>query len=326
MLSSISAYGHRMPADPTLEHFPAEPRFGDGAAFIDGEIVPIDEARIPIIDAGFLRSDATYDGLAVWNGRFFRPDEYLARFEHSCRKLRLEIPITREDLVAVLHALVRTTGLRHAYVWVICTRGTTEPGERDPRRMTNRFYAWVGPYRWLLTPADAARGMDAVVARGVQRIPPAALDPTIKSFHWGDLTAALYEAYDRGARYPILLDADDNVTEGAGYNVFAYVDGALITPADGVLDGITRRTVLELASRDGIRASTAPLPADVLFRATELFATSTAGGVSPITTLDGRPVGSGDIGPVTRRLTHLYWNAHDDPQYTMPVEYATAPA
>lgn len=295
--------------------------FSDGAAFIDGEIVPIGEARIPIIDTGLLRSDLTYDVVSVWKGSFFRLNDHLDRFERGCRELRLSVPVDREALVVILHELVRATALRDAYVEVICTRGMAHDGQRDPRQFTNRLYAWVVPYVWLLSPADAEEGMDAVIARTVRRIPPSSIDPTVKNFHWGDLTRGLYEAYDRGARYPILLDADDHVTEGAGYNVFALVDGRLITPPTGVLQGITRKTILELAEQQGIPNAVAPLQADILPRADELFATSTAGGVMPITKLDGRSVGRGGVGSMTRQLRDLYWAAHDDPRFAMPVDY-----
>ena len=143
----------------------------------------------------------------------------------------------------------------------------------------------------------------------------------MKNFHWGDLTRALYEAYDRGGHYPVLLDADGNVTEGAGYNVFALVGGRLLTPAHGTLRGITQRTVLELAAAEGVPTETTVIP-EATFRAgEELFATTTAGGVMPITSLDGEPVGDGRPGPLTRRLRDLYWAAHEDPRYARPVDY-----
>jgi branched-chain amino acid aminotransferase len=237
---------------------------------------------------GFLRSDATYDVVAVWQGSFFRLYDHLERFERGCAELRLALPLDRTAVVDTLQKLVASSGLRDAYVEVICTRGVTERGERDPRRFTNRFYAYAIPYVWLLPAEESEQGMDAVVTRTVRRIPQHSFDQRVKNFMWGDLTRALYEAYDRGARYPITLDADDHVCEGPGYNVFAFVDGRLNTPASGVL------------------------------------ATSTAGGVMPITKLDGQPVGTGSIGPVTRQLLDLYWAAHSDPRYATPVSYETA--
>lgn len=297
----------------------------DGAAYIDGEIVAIADARIPITDTGFVRSDVTYDVVGVWKGSFFRLDAHLDRFERGCERLRLALPLSRDRVAALLHELVAVTGLRDAYVEVICTRGPAAHGSRDPREFRNRFYAYVIPYVWLLRPEE--EGMDAVIARSVRRIPATSVDPTVKNFHWGDLTRALYEAYDRGARYPILLDADDNVTEGPGYNLFALVDERLWTPDAGVLHGITRRTILELAAEQGIATVVAPLSAAALTRADELLATSTAGGVMPITSLDGVPVGHGGVGPVTRRLRDRYWAAHEDPRYTSRIDYsAVVPA
>jgi branched-chain amino acid aminotransferase len=294
--------------------------FSRGAAYVEGEIVPVLEARIPLLDTGFTKSDVTYDVVAVWNGKFFRLDDHLDRFERSCRELRLTLPLGRDELRELLSQLVRRAGLRESYVEVICTRGVDTAGVRDPRRFENRFYAFAVPYVWLLAREDHETGMHAVIARTVRRISSEAVDPTVKNFHWGDLTRGLYEAFDRDARYPILLDAGGNVTEGAGYNVFALVDGVLLTPDSGTLEGITRRTVLELADEQGVRAEAIPIPERIFRQATELFATSTAGGVMPITHLDGEPVGDGAVGPVTRRLRDRYWEIHDDARYATPVD------
>lgn len=296
--------------------------FGTGAAWVDGQAVPIAEARISILDTGFLRSDATYDVVAVWNGSFFRLDDHLDRFERGCRKLRLELPYEHDEIAAILADLVRLAGLRDSYVEMICTRGVPPEGSRDPRTFDNRFIAFAVPYVWLFPADDPEAGMDAIVARTVRRIPSDSVDPTVKNYHWADLTKGLYEAYDRGARYPILLDHGGDVTEGAGYNLFALVDGRLLTPASGTLEGITRQTVMELAEEEGIAAELTRVPEKVFRSGGELFATSTAGGVMPIVTLDGAPVGNCSPGPVTRCLRKRYWDAHHDPRYATPVEYA----
>jgi branched-chain amino acid aminotransferase len=295
--------------------------FSRGAAYAGGEIVPVHDAAVSILDTGFSRSDVTYDVVAVWDGAFFRLDDHLARFERSCAALRLTLPHDRAQIAEILMALVRRSGLRRAYVEVICTRGFSPEGLRDPRTFTHRFHAYAIPYVWILPEADAERGMHAVVARTTLRIPPASVDPTVKNFHWGDLTRALFEAYDRGGTHPILLDGDGHVTEGAGYNVFAVAGGRVLTPEAGVLEGVTRSTVLQLAEEDGLRPAVLALSEEALRGASELFATSTAGGVMPITTLDGAPVGDGGVGPVTHRLRERYWAAHGDPRWTTPVDY-----
>ena len=303
------------------ESVPVDPRLAAGAALIDGEVVPIDEARIPITDTGFSRSDLTYDVVAVWGGAFFRLDKHLDRFERGCKRLRLDPGLSREQIAAALTDLVRRTGLRESYVDIICTRGVPAPGSRDPRTFRNRFYAYAIPYVWLLKWDERDGGMDAVIPQSVQRIPASSVDPTVKNFHWGDLTRGLYEAYDRGGRYPVLLDGDGTVTEGAGYNVFALVDGELLTPDAGALEGITRLTVMELAREHGIPVRETSIAEATFRRGTELLATTTAGGVMAITSLDGQPIGDGTAGPVTRRLRDLYWEAHSDPRYITPIDY-----
>jgi branched-chain amino acid aminotransferase len=295
-----------------------DPRFAAGVALIDGELMPIAEARIPITDTGFSRSDVTYDVVGVWGGAFFRLGDHVARFQQNCAKLHLELPFDGEEIARVLTEMVRVSGLREAYVDMICTRGTSREGSRDPRTFHNRFYAYAIPYVWILRPDDA---MDAVLTRTVRRIPETSVDPTVKNFHWGDLVKGQYEAYDRGARYAVLLDHDGNVTEGAGYNVFALVGGRLLTPARGTLRGITQRTVLELAAEEGIPTEVTDISAEVFLGAAELFATSTAGGVMPMTSIDGVPVGDGRVGPVTSMLRERYWKAHEDPRYATVVDY-----
>jgi branched-chain amino acid aminotransferase len=298
----------------------ARPGMESGAAFIDGEVVPIGEAKISILDTGFSRSDVTYDVIGLWEGAFFLLDYHLDRFERSCRELRMELPYSRQEIVDILTELVVAADLRDSYVEVICTRGITNPS-RDPRTFENRFYAYAVPFVWILPEEEGEKGMEAIIARTVERISPRAIDPTVKNFHWGDLTKALFEAYDRGARYPILLNAEGNVTEGAGYNVFALVDGRLLTPVSGTLRGGTQKAVIELAEGEGIPTEVRDVPEAEFRRGEELFSTTTAGGVMPITSLDGEPVGDGKVGPVTRKLRDLYWAAHRDPRYITPVHY-----
>ncbi|HEY3684201.1 MAG TPA: aminotransferase class IV [Streptosporangiaceae bacterium] len=283
--------------------------------------MPIAEARIPILDVGFTRSDLTYDVVAVWNGRFFRLDDHLDRLYGGCARIRITPPATRDEVRAILVEAVRRSGLRSAYVEAVVTRGVPPAGERDPRRFAPRLYAYAVPYVWIQHPEAQERGADVVVTRGTRRIPAGSVDPTVKNFHWGDLVRGMFEAYDRGAALPILPDGDGLVTEGPGFNVFAVVDGRLRTPARGVLEGITRRTVLEIAEGLGGAPYVGDLPVNDLYRAEELFLTSTAGGVMPVATLDGHPVGGGAPGPLTAKIRARYWDLHDDPAYTVAVDY-----
>jgi branched-chain amino acid aminotransferase len=294
--------------------------YADGAAFVDGRFVPVAEARVPILDWGFLRSDATYDVAHVWRGSFFRLEDHLDRFERSMEHLRLSPPYDRNEIRDILVECVRLSGLRNAYAEIICTRGIPRPGSRDPRDCDNRFYAFVVPFIWIADPDKQEQGLHAEIG-SKQRIAPESVDPTVKNYHWLDLETGLLEAYDRGGETVILVDAEDNVVEGPGFNVFAVKNDTISTPDRGVLEGITRKTIIELAAEHRIQLEARPVPADELRRADEVFLSSTAGGVIPVTTVDGGAVGNGEPGAVTRRLRDGYWDLHDDPRFSLPVRY-----
>jgi len=296
--------------------------FADGCAFIEGTYYPIAEARIPILDTGFTRSDLTYDVVAVWNGKFFRLDEHLNRFQKSWQRLRLSPGLSLEEMRATLFECVRRSKLRNAYVEMILSRGVDEDGCRDPRRFGNRFYAYAIPYVWIAKPEIQAAGIHLVIAEKTIRIPSEAIDPTVKNFQWGDLVRAIYEAYDRGGFTAVLPDAGGNITEGPGFNIFVYYENKLQTPASGVLEGITRQTVLDLAEEQGIPAVQTMFNKEVLEKAAEVFITSTAGGVIPVTTVNGQSVGDGKPGPVTTLIRKRYWEAHDEKPWATAVDYS----
>jgi branched-chain amino acid aminotransferase len=294
--------------------------YADGAAFVDGQFVPVREARVPILDWGFLRSDATYDVVHVWRGSFFRLEDHLDRFERSMGHLRLNPPYNRSEIRDILIECVRLSGLRDAYAEVICTRGIPKPGSRDPRDCENRFYAFVVPFIWIADPEKQERGLHAVIG-SKQRIAPESVDPTVKNYHWLDLETGLLESYERGGETVILIDAEDNVVEGPGFNVFVVVSGTIYTPDRGVLEGITRKTIIELAAEHDIPLETRSVPADELRQADEVFLSSTAGGIIPVTTADSEAVGNGEPGPLTRQLREAYWELHDAPRFSLPVQY-----
>ena len=297
----------------------------DGVAWIDGEYVPVRQACLPILDWGLTRSDATYDVVHTWQGRFFRLDDHIQRFIDSMRRLRLDPGLDRDDISQILHGCVAASGFRDSYVEMICTRGVPPAGSRDPRHAVNRFFAFAIPFVWIANEGQRRRGLAAVTSRKVRRIPADAVDPRDKNFHWLDFVVGLLEAYDRDADTVILTDGAGNVTEGPGFNVFAVSDGAIHTPEAGVLLGVTRRTVLELADEIGVTTRTSPLPESRLGEADEIFLTSTAGGVMPVTSLDGRPVGDGTVGQITRRIQDAYWEAHNREAWSTPIRPTSAP-
>jgi len=292
----------------------------DGIAFVEGSYVPIAEARVPMLDWGFLHSDATYDVVHVWRGSFFRLQDHLARFLRGVERLDLRVPVEADGIAPILAECVRRSGLRDAYVEMICTRGLPRPGSRDPREARNAFYAFAIPFVWIADAQKQESGLSLHIS-AQQRIPPHAVDPTVKNYHWLDFTRGLLDAYEHGAETAVLVDSAGNVVEGPGFNLFAVSGDVLSTPAEGVLDGITRRTVIELARDTGTTVREELLPAKAVREAEEVFITSTAGGVMPVASVDGAPVGDGAPGQLTRRLRDAYWQLHEDPRYATPVAY-----
>lgn len=300
-----------------------ENRFAEGAAFMDGAYVPIGEARIPILDWGFTRSDVTYDVVHVWSGQFFRLRHHLDRFKKSLASVRMTIPHDRAEVIAILMRLMRLTQLRDAYVEVLCTRGMPPKGTRDPRTCENRFVAFAIPFVWIADEEMRERGIDLHVSAYL-RIPPASVDPTAKNFHWGDMIRATFDCHEAGCDMPVVVDLEGNIAEGPGFNVFAVRGGTVTTPGGTCLEGITRRTALDLMAEMNVRAEIGAVSPSALRAADEVFLTSTAGGILPVTRIDHAPVGDGIVGPVTTRLRDLYWRRHDEGWDATPIDYGAA--
>lgn len=292
----------------------------DGIAFVEGRYVPVAEARIPLLDWGFLRSDANQDTVTVWDGAFFRLDDHLQRFARNIAKLRMVCPYGADERREIVFECVRRSGLRQAYVQMIMTRGRPPPGSRDPRRCTNAFYVFCIPYVWIASPETKARGLHLHVSDR-WRVPPESVDPTLKHYHWLEFEMGLFDAYDRGAETVVLSDRHGSVTEGPGFNLFLVEDGRLHTPGAGVLDGMTRRTVFELCDEAGIAYALESIARSRLAGADEVFLSSSAGGVIPVTAIDGTPVGDGSPGPLSRRLDSLYWSRRAAGWHATPVDY-----
>ncbi|HEY9067112.1 MAG TPA: aminotransferase class IV [Burkholderiaceae bacterium] len=293
--------------------------FEGGCAFADGAYVPLSDAKISLFDWGFTRSDATYDVASTWRGAFFRLDAHLDRFFASLAKMRMTLPYSRDQVRDILHGCVRGGGLQDAYVAMVCTRGVPPRGARDPRLATNRFYAYALPYVWIATKEKQQAGIDLHVSDRV-RIAPESVDPTVKNYHWIDLVQSLFDAYDRGRDTSCVVDAQGNIAEGPGFNVFMVKGGVVQTAQRGVLEGVSRRTAIELCERLGIPVRIGPVSVEAFRAADEVFLTSTGGGILPIARLDGQPLPQFP-GPVTTRLSDAYWAIHDEPAYRDPVDY-----
>ena len=297
-----------------------------GVGFMDGAYMPISEMRLPVTDMGFQLGDMCYDAIHVHKGRFFRMRDHLDRWEQSVSKRRYDsLHYDREQVAEVLHGCVARSGLKEAMITFAATRGSPTTAHKDLRTCKNRFMVWAVPYYNVFSGPEAETGSDIIVAKTI-RIPLEAVDPTIKNFGRLDFVRALFEAYDRNAKYAVLLDQDDNLTEGRGWNIFVLQDGVLMSPDSGVLEGITRKTVVELSAKLNIDCRLTKVPVATLREADEVFISSTAGGILPVRSVDEQLVGDGTPGPLTTRIKDMYWKLHDDPAYSTPVHYELAPA
>jgi len=298
--------------------------FSAGAAWIKGEVMPVGQASIGVLDWGLTHSDITYDVVPVWQGAFFRLGDYIARFRDSVTALRLDIAQQDAEIAAILHQIVAASGLQNAYVAMVASRGgPLIPGTRDPRYCDNHFYAWCIPYVNIIPPEQIASGVSVWVGDGVFRIPENSVNPRAKNYHWGDFTTGLFQAKDAGYDTVVLLDHAGNVTEGPGFNIFALKGDTVTTSDHGVLHGLTRRTALELCATTGLNCETRPLPLSELLDADEVFLSSSSGGIMPVTRVGERIFSNGAPGPMASKLRDRYYNLMATSNMRTPVNYGT---
>jgi len=292
-----------------------------GIAWVNGEFQPLSEAKLSLLDWGFVRGDCTYDVVSVFKGAFFRLDDHVDRFLSSMTKLRLTMPFDRDGLIDVMTECARRPGLRDAFVKVICTRGLQPPSfSRNPRDALNQLFVYSVPYTFFMTEEQRARGMRLHVA-STPRIPTECIDPTIKNYNRLDFVSGIFEAYDAGADQVVMPDMHGNITEGLGFNGFVIRDGRATSPGTGVLEGVTRKVVLELCEDIGLPARLGTVSVEDLLSADEAFLCTTAGGVVGITEVNGRTIANGMPRETTRRLDDLYWAKHEDPADITPIDY-----
>jgi branched-chain amino acid aminotransferase len=286
--------------------------------YINGEYVPKDQARISVFDFGFLRGDAVFDTTSAWNGRIFKLPEHLERLGLSLRAARIPSPLPLEELRQVIVETTRRCGLRNAYIMTIVTRGEPPSGSRDLTQCRPGLIVYAVPYVWILNPDQIRRGGRAMIS-SIRAFPVQCLDPKIKCQSRLHFDLALLQGKAAGVDVPLMLDLDGHLTEGPGVNVFVVKGGALFSPPEGILMGVTRQTVFEIAAENGIPAREAHLTAYDLYAADEVFLTSTAGGIMPLVEIDGRPIGDGKPGPVSQKVHDLYWALRESPRHGTPL-------
>jgi branched-chain amino acid aminotransferase len=282
--------------------------------YIDGNYRPLSEATISVLDQGFLLGDAVFDVVSAWKGSIFKLDAHLDRFEDSIRATRLTPKLNRDGWREAIIETVKRNNYDDASIRFIATRGVSTEVIADPRRNNPTEIVWAAPYVFLADDEGRKKGISLMISH-LRGCPADTLDPRYKCVDRLHFQLAKMEALDAGYDDVIWLDHDGHIAEGPASNIFVVKGGVLLTPAVGVLQGITRQTFIELALRAGIEVRESNLSPFDLFCADEIFTTSTAGGALAIREVAGRPTTVQAPGPVTRQLDALYWKMREDGEY-----------
>jgi branched-chain amino acid aminotransferase len=295
---------------PTPTHNPASAsKPASLLVWIDGKLVPKAEACVSVYDHGLLYGDGVFEGIRVYAGRIFEPVAHLRRLYDSARSIRLDIGIPMDELQKAIEATFRANGFVDCYVRVVVTRGPGDLGI-DPKK-SGKPVIIVITDKINMYPAEMyARGMSIITSSYI-RNHPNATPPRIKSLNYLNNVLAKIEANDAGVPEALMLNHLGNVAECTADNVFIVRDGLLRTPGidQGILEGITRRVIMDLAKKLNICCTETVLQRHDIYTADEMFVTGTGAEVMPVTQVDGRLIGNGNPGTVTKRLIDAF-HAH----------------
>lgn len=270
--------------------------------FIDGEFFDKENAKISVFDHGLLYGDGVFEGIRFYAGRVFRLDEHIRRLYDSARAIAMEIPMSREEMTDAVLATIRANDLRDGYVRLVVTRGTGDLG-LNPLLCPKPTVIIIASVITLYPQEKYEDGL-AVVTCATRRIPHGALSPMVKSLNYLNNILAKLEALQAGAGEGLMLNEQGYVSECTGDNIFLVRDGALTTPpiSSGALAGVTRGVVFEIAAELGVPITEPMITRYDIYTAEECFLTGTAAEVIPVVRLDGRAIGSGKPGPITRQF------------------------
>lgn len=273
--------------------------------YINGKFVPKHEAKTSIYDHGFLYGDGVFEGIRAYSGRIFRLDEHLDRMYDSAKAIDLKIPLSKDEMKKAIIETLNKNNLKDAYIRPIVTRGDGDLG-LDPRKCS-KPNVFIITQEWGAMYGDLyEKGLTAVTV-GVRRNAPEALPPNIKSMNYLNSILAKIEANAKGGDEAIMFDIHGNISEGSADNLFAVKNGRILTPPPlNNLRGITRAAAIELAIKEGIEVLETNIGLFDIYTADEVFVTGTAAEIAPITKIDGRLIGDGKPGKITKRLMLVF--------------------
>jgi len=274
--------------------------------YIDGTLFEKDEAKVSVFDHGLLYGDGVFEGIRAYGGRIFQLDAHMERLFDSAKAIALKIPLSQEELKEAIRNTLDTNGLKDAYIRVVVTRGVGTLG-LDPNKCSGGSVIIITDTITLYPDELYKKGLE-IVTVATMRNHPAALSPRIKSLNYLNNILAKIEAINAGCLEALMLNVDGLVAECTGDNIFIVRNGVLFTPPEtaGILKGITRGVVMDLARKEEIEVREENLTRYDLFTADECFLTGTAAEIIPVVKIDQRQIGTGTPGPITQRLSGLF--------------------
>ncbi len=258
--------------------------------YIDGKFYDKEEAKISVFDHGFLYGDGVFEGIRAYNGKIFGVDEHIDRIFASAQYIKLQIPMTKEEMKEALYKTLEENALKDAYIRLVVSRGIGDLG-LDPRKCPNPCVIIIATY-WGAMYGDLYSKGIKVITASTRRIPPQCLDVKAKTLNYLNNILAKIETFAVQADEALMLDVDGFVSEGTGDNVFVIKDGKILTPSmdSSILSGVTRKTVIDIAKNLNIEVAERKLTLLEIYNADETFMTGTAAEVIPIREVDGRKI------------------------------------
>jgi branched-chain amino acid aminotransferase len=270
--------------------------------YIDGKFYPKSEAKISVFDHGLLYGDGVFEGIRVYDGVIFLLKEHIDRLYNSAKFIKLNIPISKEEMIAAVVETVKRNRAKNSYIRLVVTRGMGDLG-LDPRKCSKPSIIIIVEQIQLVGGAAKEKGVSAIIA-STRRDSVSATTHEVKSLNYLNSILAKLEAIEAGADMAIMLDSRGFVSEAEAANLFIVRDGIIATPPTtaGILDGVTRRRIIRLIRELGMEIVERDITPFELITATEVFLTGTGAEILPVVKINGIQIGDGVPGPITKKI------------------------